>query len=79
MKTNAPDILKSSPVSYLNSNELKGSLFGSEAGGAVSLLNTNFFLAHDVPQAVLDEYVREGSWVLGHLVEGHEFLLLARI
>ena len=75
---NANDILKSSPVTYLNSNELKGSLFGSGYNGSVSLLDTNFFLAHDVPHAILAEYLREGSWALGNLLEGHEFLVLAR-
>jgi hypothetical protein len=79
IKEHARGILQSSTVEYLKNAELKGSLFGDDTAGAVSAADTNFFIDHTEPQAVLDKFVKDGSWVLGELPDGHEFLMIAPV
>ncbi|MCJ1464461.1 hypothetical protein MMC07_003074 [Pseudocyphellaria aurata] len=77
IRDNAEAIMKASPIRYVKDAELRGSLFDREdASGAVSSVNTNFFVDHTEPLKAL-AWVREKSdWPLGGLLDGHEFLLL---
>ncbi|KAI0342681.1 hypothetical protein BDW22DRAFT_1330234 [Trametopsis cervina] len=85
IRTHAPGILASSPAPFLRGRALRGSLFHpadaqdeKEDDGTVSLVDTAFFVAHEEPQTVLDEYKHTGEpWVLGGLAEGYEFCVIA--
>ena len=68
-----------SPVQYVKNARLTGSLFDNELmSGSVSLADTGFFVDHAEPLGIL-EYVRLTSrWPLGRLLEGHEFIMLAK-
>ena len=48
--------------------------------GAISSVDTNFFVDHAEPLKALNR-VREGGldWPLGELLDGHEFLLMIEI
>jgi hypothetical protein len=76
----AKSILESSPVGYVNSMQLHGSLFKDNCTtGAISTVFTNFYVDHDEPLAALAEYNKKGQWCLGALLEGHEFLIIVPI
>lgn len=76
----AKSILESSPVGYVKSMELCGSLFGDNCTtGAISTVFTNFYVNHDEPLAALVVYIDKGKWHLGALLEGHEFLIIIPI
>jgi GNAT superfamily N-acetyltransferase len=79
IKQYAADIMLSSPVGYVRTAKLHGSLFGSLEGSAVSTANTNFFVDHAEPLEALALVREEGlAWPFGELPEGHEFLLLVK-
>ncbi|KAI0085069.1 hypothetical protein BDY19DRAFT_967885 [Irpex rosettiformis] len=80
IQAHAQSILNSTPVDYLKGIKLKGSLFDPEVDdGTISLVDTNFFVDHGEPQAILDIYIQDGSWVLGNLVDGHEFFMVVPV
>ena len=57
--------------------ELRGSLFEDECTtGAVSCVFTNFYVDHGEPLEALAVYKGTGRWVLGELLDGHEFLII---
>lgn len=79
-KQNAKLILEASPVEYVKSMELRGALFQDEcATGAISSVFTNFYVDHDEPLQALATYKARGSWVLGELFDGHEYLIILPI
>jgi len=79
-KQNAQLILERSPVEYIKTMELRGSLFQDECTtGAVSSVFTNFYINHDEPFEALAAYKARGKWVLGELLEGHEYLIILPI
>ena len=77
---NAEAILQSSPVDYVKSAKLCGSLFNSgDASGVVSCADTGFFVDRTEPLEVL-AWVRENmDWPLGDLIDGHGFLLILEV
>ena len=77
IRDNAEAIMKVSPISYIKDAELRGSLFDPEdTSGAISSVNTRFFVDHTEPLKAL-KWVREGlDWPLGELLDGYEFLLM---
>ncbi|KAI1787567.1 hypothetical protein LXA43DRAFT_706421 [Ganoderma leucocontextum] len=76
IQENAPKALQSSTVKYLRQAQLKGSLFETVDDGAISLVDTTFYVDHGEPEEVLSSYVAENKWLVGILREGHEFLLV---
>lgn len=76
---NADAIIKASPIDYVKNAALHGSLFDPEdTSGAVSSVDTKFFVDHTEPLEALGWVrVREGlDWPLGELLDGFEFLLI---
>lgn len=68
-----------SPVKYLRDAELRGSLFEENCTpGAISLVFTNFYVDHAEPLSALSIYKKE-KWVLGELLDGHEFIIILPI
>ncbi|KAI0682753.1 hypothetical protein BC835DRAFT_1424040 [Cytidiella melzeri] len=76
IQAHAQEVLDCTTVDYLKGIKLHDSLFDAATDGAVSLVDTNFYIDHGEPQATLDVYVAEGSWVLGDLLDGHEFFMI---
>ena len=75
-KEHAQAILESSPVAYVKDMVLHGSLFDANCTtGAVSSVFTSFYVDHSEPLEALDKYKQNG-WVLGELLDGHEFLII---
>jgi len=75
-KLHAQTILATSPMAYIKEVELRGSLFDNECPtGAISSVFTSFYVDHDEPLEALNMY-KETGWVLGDLLDGHEFLLI---
>ncbi|TBU38820.1 hypothetical protein BD309DRAFT_873564 [Dichomitus squalens] len=72
----AAKALKSSTVQYLRNAQLHGSLFEDATDGSISLANTEYFIDHDEPNAVLRHYIEKKQWPLGILKEGHEFAVV---
>ncbi|KAL9043761.1 MAG: hypothetical protein Q9214_003060, partial [Letrouitia sp. 1 TL-2023] len=55
IRDNAEAIMKGSPISYVKDAELRGSLFDStDTSGAVSSVDTSFFVDHTEPLKALD-------------------------
>jgi hypothetical protein len=78
-KAYAQTILENSPVAYVKDMEPRGSLFEDKCTtGAISSVFTSFYVDHDEPLEALDEYKKSG-WVLGELLDGHEFLIILPI
>ena len=77
IQDNASNVLKQSPVEYVRTAELQGKLFKpDDTTGAISSVDTNFFVDHTEPLEAL-QWIRSGlSWPLGELLDGHEFLLI---
>lgn len=70
----AKSILESSPVNYVKSMELRGSLFEDNCTtGAVSTVFTNFYVDHDEPLAALAEYIKGDSGTLVHFWKATSF------
>ncbi|OCH85089.1 hypothetical protein OBBRIDRAFT_342511 [Obba rivulosa] len=70
-------LLASSPVTYLASATLHGTLFDPAcASGAVSAAFTDFYIEHAGFREALELFEERGAWTLGALPEGHEFLVI---
>lgn len=80
IRDNAEAIIKVSPISYVKDAELRGSLFDpDDTSGAISSVNTKFFVDHTEPLEALS-WVREGlDWPLGELLDGYEFLIMIKV
>lgn len=73
----AEGIMKASPISYVKDAELRGSLFGTEGtDGAVSCVDTDFFVDHTEPLEALALVRETVDWPLGELLDGHEYILI---
>lgn len=79
-RENAKLIFEASPVDYVRAMQPHGSLFEKDCtSGAISLVNTEFYVDHDEPLAALQTYKDSGKWSLGELLEGHEFLIIVPV
>jgi len=77
---NARSIMMRSPVKYLQDAELHGSLFEENCtSGAISSVFTNFYVDHAEPLVALSIYKARQQWVLGELLDGHEFIIIVPI
>jgi hypothetical protein len=79
IRTSAASILKSSPVDYLKTAQLRGCLFedSDPSSGLVSSADTKFYVDHEEPLEALQIYQADrGEWPLGKLLEGHEYLAI---
>jgi len=77
---NAKLIFEASPVDYVRAMQPRGSLFEKDCtSGAISSVNTEFYVDHDEPLAVLQTFKASGKWSLGELLEGHEFLIIVPV
>jgi hypothetical protein len=68
-----------SPIGYVRDAKLYGTLFSDSAtdtNGLVSGVNTEFFVNHGEPLGALAWLQAQDTWPLGHLPDGHEFLLM---
>lgn len=74
----ANKIMDTSPVEYVRTARLHGSLFDDkESDGTVSCADTNFFVDHAEPDAAMQAVLSRGvEWPFGRLPEGCEFLAL---
>jgi len=69
--------LKTLPVKYLQDAELCGSLFKENCtSNAISSVFTSFYVDHDEPLQALSIYKGCQQWVLGELLDGHEFVTI---
>lgn len=72
--------MKKSPVKYLRDAKLCGSLFEENCtSGAISSVFTDFYVDHAEPLEALSLYTANRQWVLGELLDGHEFLIILPI
>jgi hypothetical protein len=77
IRDNAAGILAASDIQYLKDAKLSGKLFQEDNdSGAVSSVFTEFYVDHDEPLEVLEQYKAKGQWCLGELLDGHEFLAI---
>ena len=77
IRDNAKAVIEGSPVSYVQKAELRGNLFDpQDISGAVSCVDTVFFVDHTEPLEVLGSVQKRLDWPLGGLLDGHEFLLI---
>ena len=75
-KEHVQAILELAPVAYVKDMVLHGSLFNANCTiGAVSLVFTSFYIGHSELLEALDKY-KQNRWVLGELLDGHEFLII---
>jgi len=76
MKSNAIKVLGHTPVEYLKSPRLRGTLFEDHPidPTAISSIFTEFYVDHCEPLETLNDY--ESIWPLGALLDGHEFFIL---
>ncbi|KAF7328024.1 hypothetical protein MKEN_00383300 [Mycena kentingensis (nom. inval.)] len=83
LKSTASVVLPTSPVTYLRSGILRGSLFEEPANATpmVSALFTDFPVDHAEPTAARElwEERNDLSWPLGRLGPGHEFLYIVPV
>ena len=80
IRDNADAVIKASPIDYVKNGELYGSLFDSEdTSGAISSVNTKFFVDHTEPLQALRRIRERLHWPLGELIDGYEFLVLVPI
>jgi hypothetical protein len=83
IKKTARQILSMTPIEYLKNVELRGSLFednhDSTSTGTVSCAYSEFFVDHTEPLEAMKVFKQKGDWVLGDLLEGHEFLVIVPI
>lgn len=76
-RQNARAILEGSPVGYVREMQLRGSLFEDKcAPGTISCVFTSFYIDHAEPLEALAAYQARGQWLLGELLDGHEFLII---
>lgn len=77
IKEYAEEIMKASPIRYVEDAKLRGSLFDPEdASGLVSCVDTGFWVDHTEPLKALAWVRGTVEWPLGELHDGHEFLLV---
>jgi len=77
IRDNAPGILASSPINYLKTAKLSGSLFNKlDSSGLVCGVDTNFFVDHTEPLEALEQVRKFREWPLGDLPDGCEFLVI---
>jgi len=80
IKENTSKILAVTPIPYLKSPILKGGLFQEDPeSGVISSIFTQFFVDHDEPLQVLEEYKNRKEWPLGDLLKEHEFVILVEM
>ena len=79
IKSNAIKVLRSTPVDYLKSPRLRGTLFEEDPidPAAISSIFTEFYVNHHEPLEVLEEY--KSIWPLGALLDGHEYFVLVKV
>ncbi|KAF2226881.1 hypothetical protein BDZ85DRAFT_256921 [Elsinoe ampelina] len=79
-KEYAHPIMSSSPVRYVRTAKLQGSLFSDnddKDSTVVSCADTGFWVDHTEPSQALEIVKANGiEWPFGVLPEGHEFLVL---
>ncbi|MCJ1360008.1 MAG: hypothetical protein MMC33_010011, partial [Icmadophila ericetorum] len=77
ISTHMREIIECSPIDYIHEARLHGSLFDSGIiDGAVSCINTGFFVDHTEPLEALCVAKAHCNWPLGELPEGMEFVLI---
>jgi len=87
IKRNAHGIMAMSPVDYVRSALLAGSLFeeadedakgrvGGDANRGICCAFTKFYVDHGEPMAALEEIGKKRQWPFGGLPEGCEYLAL---
>ncbi|KAJ3499230.1 hypothetical protein NLJ89_g10120 [Agrocybe chaxingu] len=80
IEARAKNILDASPVPYLKSGLLRGSLFqdNKDSDGDISSIYTGFYVDPDEPLRALRRWQEEKGmkWPLGDLAEGNEFLCI---
>jgi len=79
IKSHAPLVIAATPVNYLKTAQLRGTLFEENPAdpATVSSAFTDFYVKHDEPLEVLKVY--ESVWPFGALLEGHEFFVLVKV
>jgi GNAT superfamily N-acetyltransferase len=77
----AGKIMSSSPVEYVRTASLHGSLFEQQVtDGSVSCADTKFPVDHAEPLEALKKIRDQGmTWPFGELPDGHEFLILVKV
>lgn len=68
--------MKDSPIDYVATAVVAGSLFREDSTGLISGVDTNFFVDHEEPLHALNHVKSFRHWPLGDLPDGHEFLLV---
>ena len=76
IRQNAAKALESSTVQYLRNAQLRGSLIEEATDGSISVANTEYFIDHEEPNAILRYYVEKKQWPLGTLKKGHELAVV---
>ncbi|USP79297.1 uncharacterized protein yc1106_06571 [Curvularia clavata] len=77
VKEYGANIMATSPIRYVREAKLKGRVFGIEEGtGTMCCADTNFWVDHAEPLAILAEVKKKITWPFGELPEGCEFLAL---
>jgi hypothetical protein len=73
----ATGVMGASPVEYVRTAKLCGSLFDDNIlDGTISCADTDFFVDHTEPlEALVAVHAKGVSWPFGKLPEGHEFLV----
>jgi hypothetical protein len=72
-------MIKVSPVSYVRDAKLRGKLFNpDDASGAVSSVDSGFYVDHEEPLEALDRVRESMDWPLGELLDGHGFMLVVQ-
>ncbi|KAK0186106.1 hypothetical protein F5146DRAFT_168926 [Armillaria mellea] len=81
IRHNAPGMLSATTVDYLKNARLRGSLFEEHpVAGTVSSIDTKFYVDRGEPLSILKAHIASsGSWPLGELLEGHEFLIVVKV
>jgi hypothetical protein len=76
-RDHAAGVMEASPIKYIKDSRVCGTLFDSkDISGMVSGVDSNFFVDHEEPLEALAWLQEDGSWPLGDLKDGHEFLFL---
>lgn len=81
MQACASEVMAGSPIAYVQTAKLCGSLFQPDdtvtgSSSLVSGVDTNFFVNHEEPLDALAWLQDQGLWQLGRLPDGVEFLLI---
>ncbi|KZF18990.1 hypothetical protein L228DRAFT_264112 [Xylona heveae TC161] len=76
----AQAIMNLSPIIYVRDAKLCGSLFDQkDTSGAISSVDTQFFVDHTEPLEVLKVVRQDRDWPLGELLDGCEFLFMVEV